>query len=183
MIGGGDGGTAARGGCYFVNSPDISMETKGSVAVGGLMLMTFGSFSAMSPTMAAMLDLGLAPIAISDGMPMQLGLFRNRYPLDPIDIAKIVPTSQLSRISGNFNYVINRDGRLVVGRSAHTSLTVGAEMRAAGEVQLFNGRIKWIDNASGHYRPTGTHLGPLVENAFNSVGLDATGKFVLRTFE
>jgi hypothetical protein len=182
MIGGGDGGTAARGGCYFFHDPDISMETKRNVAVGGLMLMTFGSFAVSSPTLGAMLELGLAPAAISDGMPVQLRLFRNRYPLDPIDIPRIVPTSQLSRISGNFNYVITKDGRLIVGRSAHTSLTVGAEVRAAGEVQLFNGRIKWIDNASGHYQPTGIHLGPLVEDAFNSIGLDATGKFILRTF-
>lgn len=121
------------------------METKRNVAVGGLMLMTFGSFAVSSPTLGAMLELGLAPAAISDGMPVQLRLFRNRYPLDPIDIPRIVPTSQLSRISGNFNYVITQDGRLIVGRSAHTSLTVGAEVRAAGEVQLFNGRIKWID--------------------------------------
>lgn len=32
-------------------------------------MMTFGSFAAVSPTMAAMLELGLAPVAISDGMP------------------------------------------------------------------------------------------------------------------
>lgn len=134
------------------------------------------------PLFASLFALGSAPTSLSDGMPVQLRLFRNRYPLDPIDIPRIVPTSQLSRISGNFNYVITQDGRLIVGRSAHTSLTGGAQVRAAGEVQLFNGRIKWIDNASGHYRPTGVQLGPLVEGAFNSIGLDATGKFILRAF-
>lgn len=50
-------------------------------------------------------------------------------------------------------------------------------MQAAGEIQLYNGRIKWIDNASGHYQPPSS-IGPVAESAFKNAGLDSNGKFV-----
>ena len=55
-------------------------------------------------------------------------------------------------------------------------------MQAAGEVQLFNGNIKWIDNMSGHYQPSGPGLSNVAEGAFNNIGMDAKGKFVYRAF-
>ncbi|WP_254846049.1 LysM peptidoglycan-binding domain-containing protein, partial [Xanthomonas axonopodis] len=109
-------------------------------------------------------------------------LFSNKFPNDPIGDPKFVPKDRLSGVSGNFNYVVIEDGSLVVGRSGHTSLTGGADVQAAGEVQLYNGNIKWIDNSSGHYRPFGPTLQPTAENAFNSIGLDATGKFKYRNW-
>ena len=104
-------------------------------------------------------------------------LFGNMYPEHVIDPAKIIPTERLSGISGNFNYVITEQGTLIVGRSGHTSLTGGAPVQAAGELQLYNGNVKWIDNASGHYQPS-SNIGSVAETAFNNAGLDATGKFV-----
>jgi filamentous hemagglutinin len=109
-------------------------------------------------------------------------LFSNLYPDDPIGDPKFVPLNRLSGISGNFNYVVTEDGSLIVGRSGHTSLTGGADVQSAGEVQLLNGDIRWIDNSSGHYQPFGPTLQPVTENAFNNAGLNATGTFQYRSW-
>jgi hypothetical protein len=116
------------------------------------------------------------PVGVNGGAAAK-PLFGNMYPEHVIDPAKIVPTERLSGISGNFNYVITEQGNLIVGRSGHTSLTGGAPVQAAGELQLYNGNVKWIDNASGHYQPS-SNIGSVAETAFNNAGLDATGKFV-----
>jgi hypothetical protein len=118
-----------------------------------------------------------APPVGANGGTVAKPLFGNLYPEHVIDPAKIVPTERLSGISGNFNYVITEQGTLIVGRSGHTSLTGGAPVQAAGELQLYNGNVKWIDNASGHYQPS-SNIGSVAETAFNNAGLDATGKFV-----
>lgn len=112
----------------------------------------------------------------------EVSLFSNKFPSDPIGDTKIVPNSRLSNISGNFDYVIDADGNLVVGKSGHTSLANGADVQAAGEIQLYNGNVKWVDNASGHYQPTGPGLSNLVESTFNDIGLDTTGKFEYKTW-
>jgi len=104
-------------------------------------------------------------------------LFVNRFPGDAIDNPRIVPNNALPRISGNFNYVVLEDGMLVVGKSPHTSLTNNAPVKVAGEIQLFNGDVKWVDNASGHYQPTGAGIKNIAEAAFNDIGIDASGKF------
>lgn len=104
-------------------------------------------------------------------------LFGNKYPEHMIDVPKIVPNERLGGISGKFNYVVNEEGSLIVGRSGHTSLTGGAPVQAAGEVQLYNGTVKWIDNASGHYQPLAS-IAPVAEAAFNNAGLKATGTFI-----
>lgn len=117
------------------------------------------------------------PQSVPLGRATSKPLFENKYPEHAIDPAKIVPTERLSGISGNFNYVITEQGTLVVGRSGHTSLAGGAPVQAAGELQLYNGNIKWIDNASGHYQPS-SNIGSVAEATFNNAGLNATGKFV-----
>ncbi len=117
------------------------------------------------------------PIAGVNGVGTAKPLFGNIYPEHVIDPAKMVPNERLRGISGNFNYVITEQGTLIVGRSGHTSLTGGAPVQAAGELQLCNGNVKWIDNASGHYQPS-SNIGSVAETAFNNAGLDATGKFV-----
>jgi filamentous hemagglutinin len=104
-------------------------------------------------------------------------LFGNKFPLDPIADPKIVPTQALKNMSGNLNYVVLEDGSLVVGKSPHTSLTNNTSVQAAGEIQLYNGKVKWLDNASGHYQPIGAPIQGIAESAFNKIGLDATGKF------
>lgn len=109
-------------------------------------------------------------------------LFENKFPLDAIGDPKIVPTQALKNMSGNLNYVVLEDSRLVVGKSPHTSLTNNTSVQAAGEIQLYNGNVKWLDNASGHYQPTGPQIQGIAESAFDKIGLDAAGKFQFKVW-
>jgi hypothetical protein len=104
-------------------------------------------------------------------------LFENKFPMDAIGDPKIVPIQALKNMSGNLNYVVLEDGRLIVGKSPHTSLTKNGPVKAAGEIQLHNGKVKWLDNASGHYQPTGPQIKKIAESAFEKIGIDAAGKF------
>lgn len=79
--------------------------------------------------------------------------------------------------SDKLNYVVKSDGTLVLGKSGHTSLTGGKAVQAAGEVHIVNGKIKYIDNSSGHYQPPKT-TGNIAEDAFKNAGFDSQGKFV-----
>jgi LysM repeat protein len=164
---GGTGSGSTRGVSMPSTMPSVvpSWSTSG---VAGPMGVPVGNVAASASPVAQGANVG----AISPKP-----LFANMYPEHAIDLAKIVPTERLNGISDNFNYVINEKGNLVVGRSGHTSLAGGAPVQAAGELQLYNGNVKWIDNASGHYQPS-SGIGQVAEAAFNNAGLDATGKFV-----
>lgn len=110
-------------------------------------------------------------------------LFENKFPLDKIGDPKIVPPQALKNMSGNLNCVVLEDGSLVVGKSPHTSLTNNNSVQAAGEIQLYNGKVKWLDNASGHYQPTGPHIQGIAESAFGNLGMDAAGKFQFKVWQ
>jgi RHS repeat-associated protein len=69
MISLGDGGTAARGACYFYNDPSISDGTKTSVVFIGAMLMTGGSIGILAPEAAPLLAFGLEVPNLMDGIP------------------------------------------------------------------------------------------------------------------
>lgn len=51
-------------------------------------------------------------------------------------------------------------------------------MTAAGEVKIVNGEIRYIDNTSGHYLPTGPAAEKAAVDAFNRNGLNASGKYI-----
>jgi len=110
-------------------------------------------------------------------------LFENKFPLDKIGDPKIVPPQALKNMSGNLNYVVLEDGNLVVGKSPHTSLTNINSVKAAGEIQLYNVKVKWLDNASGHYQPTGSRIQNIAESAFGNLGMDAAGKFQFKVWQ
>jgi hypothetical protein len=78
--------------------------------------------------------------------------------------------------------VVKETGELIIGRTPHTSLSRGADVLAAGEVRFVNGTLRSIDNASGHYRPTGAAAQNAAETAFSRAGFDAAGKYVERNF-
>lgn len=60
----------------------------------------------------------------------------------------------------------------------HQDLAKLQRVFAAGEVHVTNGQITKITNFSGHYQPFGhAEMAPLVEHAFESAGLQATGCF------
>lgn len=141
----------------------------------------FGGALTVAGSGAARYSASLNALGNSSTMPEKI-LFGNKFPLDAIGDPKIVPTQALKTMSGNLNYVILEDGSLVVGKSPHTSLTNNTSVQAAGEIQLYNGNVKWLDNASGHYQPTGSQIQGIAESAFEGIGLNATGKFQFKVW-
>jgi len=111
-------------------------------------------------------------------------LFRNLAPADDIVAPVLFPASQIQKVeySGRLTYVVRATGELVIGRTPHTSLSRGAEVLAAGEARFVNGALRSLDNASGHYRPSGASAQQAAEAAFNRAGFDATGKYAERDF-
>jgi hypothetical protein len=79
--------------------------------------------------------------------------------------------------SGRLNYVVKPSGEVAVGRGGHSLLSGGGDVLAAGEVRFVNGVIKEINNASGHYRPTGDSAKNAAESAFEYAGFPAAGKY------
>lgn len=79
------------------------------------------------------------------------------------------------------------DGKLILGRSGgnrpngHINLAQGANVQAAGEAKFVNGQLKWIDNASGHYKPSGSAAQNAAVSAFEQAG-PGTAKYIERTF-
>jgi hypothetical protein len=49
---------------------------------------------------------------------------------------------------------------------------------AAGEVEIVGGEVKWLDNTSGCYLPSGESARGAAEAAFEEVGFAAAGKYV-----
>lgn len=78
--------------------------------------------------------------------------------------------------------MVKESGELVIGRTPHTSLSRGADVLAAGEARFVNGALRSIDNASGHYRPSGAAAQSAAEAAFGRAGFDAAGKYIERSF-
>jgi filamentous hemagglutinin len=152
----------------------------------GVMVSAGGAFG------GAVAKAGNAAVALLDDVEQSLrrvvtnsragDLFTNKFPAHLIDTPRIVPNVRLGQISGNFNYVVIEDASLVVGKTPHTSLTGGAPVQAAGEIQLNSGNVKWIDNASGHYQPTGPEVGRIAESAFKDAGQNTSGKYVYKVW-
>lgn len=89
--------------------------------------------------------------------------FRGGQPLlkgQPLDTENMV--THFSGL-GKAIYVVSFEGNLhvashVVGHYHHSSLLAGAHVAGAGEIEVSNGRVMWISNKSGHYRPSINHL-------------------------
>ncbi len=79
--------------------------------------------------------------------------------------------------SGRLNYVVMPSGEVVIGRGGHSLLSGGGDVLAAGEVKFVNGVVRTLNNASGHYRPSGDSARKAAESAFEAAGFPATGKY------
>jgi len=55
----------------------------------------------------------------------------------------------------------------------HSSFTAGKEVICAGNIKIHNGVLQYVDNASGHYKPTRDHLHNLLA-IFAGEGIDLT---------
>ena len=98
--------------------------------------------------------------------------------LAPGDVARAggfqaIQNSKLGNLTGKFNYVVLEDGTLVVAKRTygHIDLANGGRVQAAGEVHIVNGEVRAINNASGHYKPSGSSAQAAAEGAFNSSGV------------
>jgi hypothetical protein len=81
-------------------------------------------------------------------------------------------------LHGRFNYVMDSDGLIYAHPNGinflhHSSFLAGQPVAAAGSMEVYRGRLKFIDNNSGHYWPTIRHLRQMLRE-LNSRGTDLT---------
>jgi hypothetical protein len=109
--------------------------------------------------------------------------FANIFPNHEIGTPNLIPLDKLSMLSPRFNYVVMEDGNLIVGKrfdgpgGGHIDLASGQNVAAAGEFQVVNGKMKYIDNSSGHYLPYGSSAQVAAERAFRNLGFDINGVY------
>ncbi|NET39902.1 MAG: hypothetical protein F6K19_49440, partial [Cyanothece sp. SIO1E1] len=119
-------------------------------------------------------------------------LVTNKFPQEALDPAGKV-FGEVQALNGrvslggreiprNVDFVITSDNRLILG-SKHTTLSNGADVRAAGQLKIDgSGRIRRIDNGSGHFRPT-VEEASRVPDLLRAQGLDLKGaRFLTRKF-
>ncbi len=89
-------------------------------------------------------------------------IIKNKFPNDeiPADGYKLdyyISDGKIKGINGrkgNFDFIITKDGQLLIG-SKHHYLGNAGDVVAAGQIKINGqGAIKRIDNLSGHYQPT-----------------------------
>jgi hypothetical protein len=127
---------------------------------------------------------GPASVSSNLAAPTPPTVFRNLAPDDIPGYAKTWSSEQLRSLTGKGAYVVMEDGRLITGRNnaqqGHIDLARGNPVIAAGEFKVVSGELKFIDNRSGHYQPSGLSAQMAAENAFSSLGFDVEGKYVER---
>ena len=88
-------------------------------------------------------------------------IIKNKFPDEalPSDgkiLNHFIEDGKIKGINGQrrVDFVINRDGNLVIGKK-HQLLGNADDVMAAGQLKIDGqGMIRRIDNSSGHYRPT-----------------------------
>jgi RHS repeat-associated protein len=124
------------------------------------------------------------PVLVHNCNGRETGLFENHYPDDvPGRPLTIDPKAlQHGGVSNTFGYVVKEDRSLVIGKltadQGHIDLAAGMPVRAAGQFKVVQGKLKFIDNKSGHYMPGGDSAREAAEQAFNEAGWNANGKYV-----
>lgn len=102
----------------------------------------------------------------------------------PTGTPSLISETKLTKGAGTYNYVVLEDGHLVVGREfnglggGHIDLAAGAPVISAGSVKIVGGKIKYIDNSSGHYEPSGTSAKVAAEKAFSEKGFEVKDKYI-----
>jgi RHS repeat-associated protein len=106
--------------------------------------------------------------------------FRNLAPADVVEPPRLFPAAQVQVVnySGRLNHVVTESGELVIGRSGHASLAMGSNVLTAGEVRFVDGMVRSLNNASGHYQPSGLAAQSAAVSAFTRAGFDVMGKYM-----
>ncbi|MFJ6769917.1 polymorphic toxin-type HINT domain-containing protein, partial [Kitasatospora sp. NPDC091257] len=106
--------------------------------------------------------------------------FSNLEPNDPVHPMTPMSLGSLQGATGKFIYVVMPGGELRVtrlgGQYGHIDLAQGADVVAAGEFKMYSGRLKEMDNRSGHYQPSGDSARNAAEEAFRGAGFDVGTK-------
>lgn len=82
----------------------------------------------------------------------------------------------------NYGHHIPMNTFLIVGKhgqtgQGHIDLSGGKPVAAAGEFSVRNGQITKLDDASGHYKPSGSNAQSAAENAFKALGLEISTQY------
>lgn len=105
-------------------------------------------------------------------------MFGNKFTEHEIGASSAIPLNKLKDVNGTFNYVVLDGDKLIVGKKfdapggGHIDLANGQPVSAAGEVKVVQGNIKYIDNSSGHYEPSGASAQSTAERTFSNLGFD-----------
>ena len=115
--------------------------------------------------------------------------FKNIFPghvINGLD-GKGIENSDLQWKTGKFNYVVLKDDVIALCRldpnhdfGGHIDLADKEVILAGGELKVFQGRIKEINNSSGHYLPQGPSAKLSAIRAFRKIGFDITDTYVER---
>ncbi|MBI4606472.1 MAG: hypothetical protein HY721_31290, partial [Planctomycetes bacterium] len=186
-LAGGSAGGAASGALEALTDPrQLGSGSAGDVLAGmGLGALRGAAFGAAGGA----LGLGLSrpfiarhrPSGSSRQDPHQLGLRmeaddhgkQSRYRIANGEIRRVVGRGRLGRFTGEWDYIIDLQGNLHIGRK-HSFLSSGRPVRNAGTM-IFNhrGQLLRMTNLSGHYRPTVFHL-ELAMAQLRTMGVDMT---------
>ncbi|MEW1632764.1 polymorphic toxin-type HINT domain-containing protein [Streptomyces sp. NPDC093801] len=124
---------------------------------------------------------GTTPVLVHNDVPCETwsNLEKDDVPI-PLERVPMVSTSELHEATGRFVYVVLPGGELRVTRLGsvygHIDLAQGADVAAAGEIKLWQGRLKSIDNRSGHYQPKGAGPKKIAEDVFREAGFEVGEK-------
>ena len=87
---------------------------------------------------------------------------------------KITLPEYKASVPRQVDFVVTTDGRMILGKK-HTTLANGESVLSAGQLKIDgSGRIRRIDNLSGHYRPT-VEESSIVPRLLKDMGLDLEG--------
>ena len=113
-------------------------------------------------------------------------LFENQFHKDipNLENRTLLSLDQFKSFNGRLNYVVTKEGNLLVGKrgmfpgAGHIDIASGEPVQAAGEFKIVNDQIKYIDNSSGHYQPSGINAQQAAEKAFSSLGFNIENRYV-----
>lgn len=105
-----------------------------------------------------------AQVVIREGLfykAIQSDRLINRHHASPLLLPQITPPPPASKAKsmGYAIFVFDQNHQIYLsfkakqGKIHHSSLLAGAPIICAGEMQIFQGQLKYINNRSGHYQP------------------------------